>query len=79
MATSAVLAHEKEHVTNNAAEAEREGMKAHSVVAIHSAMCPECGKLYVSGGTTTTTYTSKQSVPGISQESAKGSIVDISV
>jgi hypothetical protein len=79
MAASAVLAHEKEHVINNTAEAEREGMKAHSVVAIHTAMCPECGKMYVSGGTTTTTYSSKQSAPGVSEESNKGSIVDISV
>ena len=79
MAASAVLAHEKEHVSHNAAQAEREGMKAHSVVAIHTAMCPECGKMYVSGGTTTTTYTSKQPAPGVYEESSKGSIVDISV
>jgi len=79
MAASAVLAHEKEHVSNNAAQAEREGMKAHSVVTIHSAMCPECGKMYVSGGTTTTTYSSKQPAPGLSEKSAKGSIVDISI
>ena len=76
MAASAVLAHEKEHVTNNAAEAEQEGMKAHSVVAIHTAMCPECGKMYVSGGTTTTTYTSRQSSPSLSGELTKGSIID---
>jgi len=79
MAASAVLAHEKEHVSHNAAEAEREGMKAHSVVTIHTAMCPECGKVYVSGGTTTTTYTSRQPAPDFSDESSKGSIVDISV
>ena len=79
MAASAVLAHEKEHVSHNAAQAEREGMKAHSVVAIHTAMCPECGKMYLSGGTTTTTYSSKQPAPGASEESSKGSIVDISV
>ena len=78
MAASVVLAHEKEHVTNNAAQAERGGMKAHSVVAIHSAMCPECGKMYVSGGTTTTTYSSKQPTPGVTDESSRGSIVDIS-
>ena len=41
MAASAVVAHQKEHVTNNAVKAEREGMKAHSVVTIHAAMCPE--------------------------------------
>jgi hypothetical protein len=78
MAASAVVAHEKEHVAHNAARAEREGMKARSTVTIHTAMCPECGKPYVSGGTTTTTYSSKQSIPGVSEESSKGSIVDVS-
>jgi hypothetical protein len=79
MAASAVVAHEKEHVAHNAAKAEREEMKAHSVVTIHTAMCPECGKPYVSGGTTTTTYSPKKSVPGVSEASSKGSIVDILV
>ncbi|MDR0943160.1 MAG: hypothetical protein LBM41_01355 [Ruminococcus sp.] len=58
-AQSAVRAHENEHVTRNAAKAEREGMEARSTVAIHMAICPECGRSYVAGGTTTTTYTSK--------------------
>jgi hypothetical protein len=56
-AGAAVRSHEQEHVTRNAAKAEREGKVAHSHVAIHTAVCPECGKPYVSGGTTTTTYT----------------------
>jgi hypothetical protein len=55
-AASAVRSHEQEHVTRNAAKAEREGKIAHSNVAIHTAVCPECGKTYVSGGTTTTTF-----------------------
>jgi hypothetical protein len=79
MAASAVVAHEKEHVAHNAARAEHEGMKARSMVTIHTAMCPECGKPYVSGGTTTTTYSSKQPAPGVSEESSKGSIVDVLV
>jgi hypothetical protein len=57
-AQSAVRAHEQEHVTRNAAKAESEGMEARSTVAIHMAICPECGRSYVAGGTTTTIYTS---------------------
>jgi hypothetical protein len=57
-AGSAVRAHEQEHVTRNAAKAESEGMEARSTVAIHMAICPECGRSYVAGGTTTTIYTS---------------------
>jgi hypothetical protein len=57
-AASAVRSHEQEHVTRNAAKAESEGMDARSTVAIHMAICPECGRSYVSGGTTTTIYTS---------------------
>jgi hypothetical protein len=59
-AASAVRAHEAEHVSRNASKAESEGMNAQSTVAIHTAICPECGKTYVSGGTTTTTFTPKQ-------------------
>jgi hypothetical protein len=59
-----VSAHEQEHVRNNAIEAEEQGMKATSTVQIHTAICPECGKTYVSGGTTTTTFSPKQEVPG---------------
>jgi hypothetical protein len=54
---SAVRSHEQEHVTRNAAKAQREGMTAHSSVTLHSAICPECGRVYISGGTTTTMYT----------------------
>jgi len=61
MAAGAVRAHEQEHVRNNASKAEREDMNARSVVQIHTAVCPECGRIYVSGGTTTTYYSSKQS------------------
>jgi hypothetical protein len=60
MAAAAVIAHEEQHVQHNAQEAAREGMKATSTVQIHSAVCPECGRIYVSGGTTTTTYAPKQ-------------------
>ena len=60
MAASAVAAHEQEHVQNNAQQAQREGMKATSFVQISTSVCPECGRIYVSGGTTTTYYSEKQ-------------------
>jgi hypothetical protein len=78
-AASAVRSHEQEHVTRNAAKAEREGKEAHSHVAIHTAVCPDCGKTYVSGGTTTTTYTPKKdddkdnlAIEGIGKGNDKG-------
>ena len=54
-AGSAVRAHEQEHVTREQAKAAREGRKVISQsVSIHTAVCPECGRVYVSGGTTRT-------------------------
>lgn len=73
MAASAVAAHEQEHVQNNAQKAQSEGMKATSFVQIRSSVCPECGRIYVSGGTTTTYYSKKQQTPG---EEGKGLSVD---
>jgi hypothetical protein len=55
-AASAVMSHEMEHVTRNAAKADREGRRVvGSTVTIHTDNCPECGRSYVSGGTTRTT------------------------
>ncbi len=53
-AASAVRAHEQEHVVNAYEKAKEEGGKVLSVgVSIHTAVCPECGRVYVSGGLTT--------------------------
>lgn len=55
-AAAAVRGHEMEHVTREQAKAEREGRKVvQQSVTIHTAICPECGDVYVSGGTTRTT------------------------
>lgn len=55
-AASAVRSHEQEHVTNEQADAKREGREIISQsVTIHTSICPECGDVYVSGGTTRTT------------------------
>lgn len=54
-AASRVRAHEQEHVNNAYTKAAKNNGKVLSAnVAIHTAICPECGRSYVSGGTTTT-------------------------
>ena len=54
-AAAAVRGHENEHVVREQAKAQREDRKVVSQsVTIHTAICPECGDVYVSGGTTRT-------------------------
>ena len=55
-AGAVVMAHEQEHVANEQANASKEGGKVVSQsVRIFTSVCPECGKVYVSGGETRTT------------------------
>lgn len=54
-AASAVRGHEQEHVNNAYAKAAQGNGKVIAAnVSIHTAICPECGRSYVSGGTTAT-------------------------
>jgi len=54
-AATAVRAHEQEHVSNAYKKAaEGDGKVVNASVSIHTAICPECGRSYVSGGTTHT-------------------------
>jgi hypothetical protein len=54
-AETAVRAHEQEHVAHEQVNARSQGRRVVSQqVAIHYAICPDCGRSYVSGGTTTT-------------------------
>ena len=54
-AATAVRGHEQEHVVREQAKAEREDRKVISQsVTIHTDICPECGRAYVSGGVTRT-------------------------
>lgn len=65
-AASAVRSHEQEHVAREQAKAQRENREVVSQsVTYHTAICPECGKVYVSGGTTRTSTRAvqEQSVP----------------
>lgn len=52
---AAVLSHEQEHVSNAYEEAGRKGGEVvRASVRLQNAVCPECGRTYVSGGETTT-------------------------
>lgn len=54
-AATRVRAHEQEHVSNAYKKAsENNGKVLQSSVSIHTSVCPECGRVYVSGGQTTT-------------------------
>ena len=54
-AGAAVRAHEQEHVSNAYDKAEQDdGKVLQASVSIHTSVCPECGRTYVSGGETTT-------------------------
>ena len=59
---SAVKAHEGEHVANDRAEAEREGRRViFQSVIYHADRCPECGKVFMAGGTTRTVTAAAES------------------
>ena len=72
-AASAVRGHEQEHVVREQAKAEREDRKVISQsVTMHTAVCPECGRVYVSGGTTRTTTAAGTEAELPSGEQGKG-------
>ena len=59
-----VRAHEQEHVSNAYKKAARdEGKVLMASVRIQTSICPECGRSYVSGGTTATKIQYKQDNP----------------
>lgn len=63
-AMGAVSAHEGEHVSNAYTKAaQNNGTVISASVSIHTAVCPECGRTYVSGGTTRTAIKYNESNP----------------
>ena len=59
---SAVRGHEQEHVVREQAKAQREDRRVVSQsVTLHTDICPECGKTYISGGTTRTVTAAERS------------------
>jgi len=69
---SKVMAHEQEHVSNAYSKAAKSGGQVISAsVTIRSAVCPECGRSYISGGVTNTTIKYNEKNPyGGNQKSA---------
>lgn len=84
-AGAAVRGHEMEHVSRNQAKADREGREVvYQSVTIKHAICPECGRTYVSGGETTTVTRSKPEderfeVGMRDEEAEKGNFLDVTV
>ncbi len=83
-AAAAVRGHEQEHVVRNQAKAKRDGDEVVSQsVTLHTGICEECGKVYISGGTTRTTL--KRTVGEADkfnvgkQNQQKGEALDIAV
>ncbi len=73
-AGAAVAAHEQEHVRNEQVNAARDKRRIISQsVQIFTSSCPECGKIYVSGGETRTVSAAVTQSNPISQ---KGQFVD---
>ncbi len=65
---SRVRGHEMEHVSREQSKAQREDRKVVSQsVTLHTDICPECGKVYISGGTTRTTTMANPEPPAQEQ------------
>ena len=61
-AASSVISHEHEHVSHEQARAEKEDRKVVSqTVSLSMSACPECGRMYVSGGVTHTVTVKEKS------------------
>lgn len=79
-AAGAVMSHEQEHVTNEQADAKSEGREVISQsVQIFTAVCPECGKTYVSGGVTKTTTAGPSNPYSQMKNNAEGNLLDFSL
>lgn len=71
-AASVVRGHEMEHVSHEQAKAEQEDRKVvQQSVTLHTDICPECGKVYVSGGTTRTVTAADNSQELAAQQQQK--------
>jgi len=50
-----VMSHEREHVSNEQSKAQqKDRVVVSQTVSLSTAICPECGKMYISGGVTRT-------------------------
>lgn len=71
VAATKVMAHEQEHVSNaNRKAASKDGEVLNATVTLKTAVCPECGRSYVSGGVTNTAIKYPATSYGQNQKSA---------
>ena len=77
-AAFAIRAHEAEHVAHARVKALKEDQEIVSQsVSYRTGVCPECGRVYMAGGTTRTTF---RSAPVVEENPVeKGRYVDVSV
>ncbi|MCI8660058.1 MAG: hypothetical protein HFG54_07410 [Lachnospiraceae bacterium] len=77
-AAFAIRAHEAEHVAHARVKAQKEDQEIVSQsVTYHTGICPECGRTYMSGGTTRTTF---RSTPVVEEKPVeKGRYVDVTI
>ena len=69
VAGSVVRGHEMEHVNREQAKAKLESREVlRQSVILHNAICPECGKVYVSGGTTRTVTAQMQKPQNVEED-----------
>jgi len=60
-AASTVRSHEQEHQFRDRVDAENNGREVvQSYIRLHTSVCAECGRVYVSGGTSTTISQGKE-------------------
>lgn len=84
-ASSRVMAHEMEHVSNAYSKAtQNNGKVVQASVTLKTAVCPECGRVYVSGGVTNTkiAYSNEEQpyqkqLKAIQGDALKGSKIDV--
>ncbi|MCI8270024.1 MAG: hypothetical protein HFG55_10235 [Lachnospiraceae bacterium] len=77
-AAFAIRAHEAEHVAHARVKAQKEDQEIVSQsVSYRTGVCPECGRVYMAGGTTRTTFRSAPVVEEMPIE--KGQYVDLKV
>lgn len=85
-AAAGVRAHEQEHVVNAMGKASKmDGKVLQASVNLKTAICPECGRSYIAGGTTTTRIAYNKDNPysknqqSMQKEAATGNNIDQAV
>jgi hypothetical protein len=78
MSGSAVMSHEREHASRDAAQAKIEGREViSSSIRLFTSTCAECGKIYVSGGESRTVTGKRDDEPQYGALHQPGQIMDL--